>query len=424
MTEAFLQYIWQHQLLEGKLCSTDGREVVVHRAGEHNTDAGPDFFNSHLTIDGVQWAGNVEVHVKSSDWKQHRHSSDKSYNNVVLHVVYEHDVDVVLENGQQVVTLEVKDYIPQALWDNYEALLDPPQPMAVPCEQYLSEVPSFLFSSYLDRLMIERLERKCGEVKRLLEDSKGSWEQCCYWLLAHYFGGKTNAFPFELTAKAIDPKLLARWRDNPLRIEALLMGQAGMLEDYFEDDYPRLLQADFAAIKGGAGLTPIAGYLWKYFRLRPNGFPTIRLSQFAQLMCKSENLFSHLLETPSAKDLQRFFDVEASAYWKTHYRFDQSCSAHTVRAGKAFVNTLIINAWTPLLFVYGTLHGQQRYKDQAIDILRQLPAEDNHIIRDWAAAGVQIDNAASTQALIQLHNEYCQNHRCLECQIGYRVIRR
>lgn len=422
MTEAFLQYVWQHQLLEGELRTTDGLLLKVERPGVLNKDAGPDFFDARVRVGETLWVGNVEVHIKSSDWNAHKHSTNHAYDNVVLHVVYKNDTALTLQNCHDLPTLELCNNIPDLLWNNYEALVNPPAPTPIPCMEHLGEISPFYISSYLERLTLERLEQKCDTVRRLLEESHGNWEQCCYWMLAHYFGDKVNSFPFELLAKSTSQTLLARWRDNPTRTEALLMGQAGLLDGYFEDDYPRQLQADYEALRQGAGLTPIAGYLWKFFRMRPNGFPTIRISQFAQLICRSRNLFSRLLETTDVAELQKIFSVQASDYWNTHYQFDTPSKPSPKTVGSLFVDLLIINAWVPLLFEYGNQHGSQQYKDQAVNLLQQLRPETNATIRLWASAGIKADNAARSQALLQLYNEHCSNHDCLHCQIGYKII--
>ena len=422
MTEAFLQYVWQHQLLEGDLRTTDGQPIVVERAGVLNRDAGPDFFNAQVRVGGTLWVGNVEVHVKASDWNLHHHSADRAYDNVVLHVVYESDTAITLQNCHTLATLELSRNIPDMVWANYDALMDPPKPLAIPCMDRLRDVPQPLVHTYMERLTLERIEQKCDTVRRLLNESRGNWEQCCYWLLAHYFGGRVNSFPFELLAKSTDQNLLARWRDKPQRIEALLMGQAGLLSGYFADEYPRQMQSDYEALRQGASLTPIAGYLWKFFRIRPYGYPTIRISQFAQLVCQSRNLFAHLLETPDAKALQQFFDVCASSYWDNHYQFDKPSPGKPKQVGHNFVNVLIINAWVPLLFEYGNQHDMQQYKDQAVDILQHLPSEDNQIVSRWSSAGIKADNAAQSQALIQLYNNYCNHRECLRCQVGYKII--
>ena len=424
MTEAFLHYIWQHQMLGTGLTTTDGQPVVVHRPGELNRDAGPDFFNARVSVGGVEWAGNIELHLRSSDWKQHHHSSDKAYNSIILHVVYEHDGPIVMENGKEPVTLELKPFIHPSLVANYDALMTPCDPQTVPCVRRLPAVTPFLVHSFLDRLAVERIESKSEVVRRLLDESCGNWEKTCYWLMAHYFGGKVNALPFELVAKAIDPRFLARWKDNPHRIEALLMGQAGFLEDYFEDDYPRRLQADYEALRTGAYLVPIDNYLWRFFRIRPSAFPTIRLSQFANLLASSSNLFATLLEITDVKEMEKLFNCRADDYWNTHYHFDQPTDRSSVkRVGRMQADSLIINAWIPLLFVYGEVHGQQRYKDQALGLLQQLPAEDNSIVRRFAPAGLTPENAAQSQALIQLYNNYCSSRRCLDCHIGHAIIK-
>lgn len=424
MTEAFLQYLWHHQMLGKGLTTTDGQPVVVHRPGELNRDAGPDFFNARVSIGGVEWAGNIELHLKSSDWKMHRHSSDKAYNSIILHVVYEHDCRIHLENGEEPVTLELKPFIHPSLVTNYDSLMTPSDPQMVPCAKRLATASSFLVNSFLERLAVERIEAKSEVVRRLLDESHGNWEQTCYWLMAHYFGGTVNAMPFELVAKATDQRFLARWKDNPRRIEAVLTGQAGLLDGYFEDEYPRLLQSDYEALRAGASLTPIDGYLWRFFRIRPSAFPTIRLSQFANLMSSSANLFSTLLEITDVTRMETLFNCSASSYWDTHYKFDLPAKKKTVkRLGRMQADSLIINAWIPLLFVYGEIHGQQQYKEQALNLLQQLPAENNSIVRLFSPAGLVPENAAQSQALIQLHSHYCSRRRCLDCRIGHSIIK-
>lgn len=424
MTEAFLHYLWQHQMLDKRLATTDGQPVVVMSAGTLNRDAGPDFFNARLTIGGVEWAGNIELHLHSSDWNLHHHASDPVYNNIILHVVYEHDADIRLQNGLSPATLELRRFLHPSLVANYDALMTPDARDAIPCARRLPQVPQFVVDSYLDRLIVERIEAKSAVVHRLLEESRGGWEQTCYWLLAHYFGGKVNALPFELLAKSTAPTFIARWKDNPQRLEALLMGQAGLLEDYYEEDYPRQLQADYEALRQGARLEPIDGHLWRFFRLRPSAFPTIRISQLAHLLGSTSSLFSTLLTMTDAEAIARLFNCQASPYWDNHYHFDHPVDKCSVkRLGRMQADLLIINAWVPLLFVYGETMGNQQYKEQAVSLLEQLGAESNSIIRQWQAAGVTPRNAAQSQALIQLKNAYCTSRRCLDCRIGHHVIK-
>ncbi|MBQ9418283.1 MAG: DUF2851 family protein [Bacteroidales bacterium] len=425
MTEAFLHYIWQHQLLSSGLTTTDGQPVEVLRAGELNRDAGPDFFNARLRIGGMEWVGNVEIHISTSHWHAHHHSSDPAYNNIILHVVYEHDAEIFLQNGKSPHTLELKHWLHPSLVANYQALTAPTPSSEIPCGHKLPQVSRLVVNSMLDRLVMERMEHKSGLIMRMLEESRGDWERVCYWLMARYFGGKVNALVFELLAKATDPRFLARWTDNPERIEAILMGQAGLLEGYFEDDYPRQLQADYAALRAGANLNPIDGYLWKFYCLRPSSFPTIRISQFAHLMSAAPHLFFSLLPLTDVKDIKHLFSQQASSYWCNHYQFDQpTTSASTKRVGNMLIELLIINAWIPLLLVYGQQHNQPSYKDQALALLSQLPPEDNAIVRRWKALGLLPTHAAESQALLQLYDAYCLPRRCLECRIGFHILKR
>ncbi len=423
MNEAFLQYLWQHKLLAKELVTTDGLPVRVLRQGDLNRDAGPDFFNAKLLIDGIEWVGNVEIHVKASDWKAHNHSADKSYNNVILHAVYTADADIVNEAGYKMPTLQMSSFIDAALVEKYDTLVNMPLADSVPCAAKLPLIPSFMVDSFLERLSVERVKQKTDDVQRLLAEAHGGWEQCCYWLMARYFGGKTNAFPFELLAKSTDMRLLARWKNDLERLEAILYGQAGMLDEFFDDEYPRALQADYQALRSGAGLTPISSHLWKFFRIRPSSFPTLRISQFAQLLSQSSGLFFKMLQTDNAEKLLNLFDVKASEYWSTHYRFDKS-SQHSVKsAGRSFAYNLLINAWVPLLFEYGNAHGEEQYKERAIDLLHQLPPEDNRIVSIWKSVGITPSDAAQSQALIQLYNNYCCQRQCLNCHFAYQVLK-
>jgi hypothetical protein len=421
MTEAFLQYVWQHKMLQGDLRTTEGLPVLVERAGDINTDAGPDFFDARVQIGEVLWAGNVEIHLKASDWKQHGHSDDKRYNNVVLHVVYTADSAITLENGKQVPTLSICDNIPDHIWQAHEQMMHPAIPLEIACMPRLKEVPDFIFQGYEDRLTVERIERKALDVQRLLEDSHGNWETTCYWITARYFGGKLNAFGFEMLAKMTPMRILAKIKDKPFRVEALLMGQAGLLEGKFKDEYPQKLQKEYNYMRIAYDLTPMEGHLWKFFRLRPASFPTLRISQLADLISRSSNLFSHLMETTDVKQLRNLFLVSASDYWQTHYNFDKAGDPRPKSAGQCFADVLVINAWSPLLFEYGVQHGCQTYKERAVEFLRRLPPEYNKITRLWGA-DYRPQNAAQSQALIQLYNEHCTKKDCLRCQLGYQLL--
>jgi len=423
MTEAFLQYIWQHKMLDGNLTTSDGLPLVVERPGELNRDAGPDFFDARIRVGEVRWAGNVEVHVRASDWKQHGHSADAAYNNVILHVVYINDSDIRLQNGKRVPTVVVADAVPQGAWERYEELMNPAEDDAIGCRPRLKEIPDFLLQVNTERMLVERMERKSQQVLRLLDESKGNWEQTCYWLTAHYFGSKINAVPFELLAKRTPMAVAAKFRDNPFRVEALYMGQAGLLDGDFDDEYPRALQREYDYLQVAYKLSPMEKHLWKFFRLRPYSFPTIRVSQFAQLISQSSNLFSKMLDAADIQTLRKLLEVRASDYWTAHYTFDTPAAAAPKRLGSGVVDVLIINAWVPLLFQYGLVHDDVTRKEQAFELLRQLPAENNNIVRRWRAAGIVPQHAADTQALIQCYDEYCRRKRCLDCQLAFRLIK-
>lgn len=423
MTEAFLQYVWQHRLLEGPLVTTEGLPVVVERPGELNRDAGPDFLDSRLVIGGLHWAGNVEVHTRASDWNQHGHSDDKAYNNVILHVVYIYDADIVLENGKKVQTLDISQSLPQYVWDNYDSLMNPADNTQIPCASRLKDIPDFLYHLSQDRLLVERIERKSGDVERILKESKGSWEQACYWLTAHYFGGKTNAFAFELLAKVTPMRIVAKIKDNAFRVEALYMGQAGLLDGDFNDEYPKKLQREYNYLSAAYQLTPMEGHLWKFFRVRPSSFPTLRISQFSDLMSKSSNLFSKMLDAEDAGSVSKLFVVQASEYWQSHYNFDKETERSSKSLGKSLINTIIINTWIPLLYEYGVVHGAEMYKERAFNLLQQLPPEDNRITRLWKSAGIKIGNAAESQSVIQRYTEYCSRKKCLDCQLAFRIMK-
>lgn len=430
MTESFLHYLWQHRLFRGDMVTTGGDAVTIEKVGEYNHDAGPDFINARVTVGGIQWAGMVEIHVKASDWNLHRHHLDPNYNNVVLHVVYEDDVQVFTQQGTPLATLVVQPYIPSEVWLRYASLMQPQLPLAVPCMLHIEEVPSLIQTSTLERLLVERLQRKTADVQRLLADSHDDWEVACYWMIARYLGGKANAYAFEMLAKVTPLRLFAKIKDRPLSVEALLMGQAGLLEGQFTDRYPNQLQQEYQYLRRAYGLQPMEGHLWKFFRLRPANFPTIRISQLANLMCRSENLFSRLMSTEDIDSLREMLQIETSPYWSDHFRFDCPVEGSGTKAssgkhmGRDFTDILLINAWVPLLFQYGIQYDNDGYKEMAVRILRQIPAEKNSVVRLWNKLHLSAENAAQSQALLQLYNEYCQSKRCLECAIGsYYIIK-
>ena len=420
MKEDFLQFIWKHGLyLKDKLETTDGEPLEIISAGQSNFDSGPDFFNARVRIGQTSWAGNIEIHQKSSHWYQHKHDSDAAYDNVILHVVELHDKSVQVKNHQlPTLVLGYRDEI----LNNYENLLKSKHWIA--CQERLSEVDPFILRFWFSSLMIERLESKTGEIVKLLDQNKNNWNETFYQLLARNFGMKTNALPFELLAKSLPLTILSKHKNDLFQIEALLFGQSGLLnETLLGDDYFLSLRKEYSFMYKKYGLSGIESHLWKFMRMRPINFPTVRIAQLAKLIHHSSALFSHILETEDMDELRKLFKVKASEYWDTHYRFNKlSEENHPKALGESAFNNLVINTIVPLLFVYGDQHMDQGMKDRALLLLEQLDAEDNQIIRKWNEAGIESRTAFETQALLQLKNNYCDQKRCLNCQLGAKII--
>jgi len=420
MKEEFLQFIWEHSLFNRTNLSTvDGKTLEIISPGRPNTDSGPDFFNARIKIEGTIWAGNVEIHQKSSHWYQHKHDTDGAYDNVILHVVELHDRPVQIKN-HELPTLEI--CFPSAILDNYEKLLKSERWIA--CEDEINKVDPFILRFWFSALMIERLQSKTTEILAILEQNKNNWNETFYHLLARNFGMKTNAIPFELLAKSLPLNILSKHKNDLFQIEALLFGQAGLLnETLLGDDYFLSLRNEYSYLYKKYGLSGIESHLWKFMRLRPINFPTIRIAQLAKLIHHSSALFSRILETEDPKELQKLFDVSASEYWDIHYRFNKTSEENRKKTlGETVFNNLIINTIAPLLFVYGDQHLDQAMKDRALLLLEKTAPESNQIIRKWNELGIDSRSAFETQALLQLKNTYCTNKKCLNCQLGAKIV--
>ncbi len=417
MKESILHYVWQFKLFSPVgLKTADGQIVEVIDVGQANTDAGPDFFNAKLKIGDTLWAGNVELHVKSSYWYEHKHETDKAYNNVVLHVVNQIDREVVRENGEKIPQIELK--IPDYILANYEELLSTKK--WIYCEDKIAEVPSILLSSWKNALLVERLERKSNDIKQILEATNNHWEEAFYISLARNFGFNTNAQAFELLAKSLPQSILGKHKDNLFQIEALLFGQAGFLDELPIDDYHADLSKEYSFLKKKYQLVPVDKSCWRLLRLRPDNFPHIRIAQFAMLVHKSTKLFSKILAETDLDNIRAFFNSEVSKYWQTHYLFGKESRQSKKRLGKNSINIILINTVVPYLFTYRKREGE----DIAfpLSILEQLPAESNSIISNWKALGVSVENAFDSQALLQLKKEYCDNKNCIQCRIGHKIL--
>ena len=422
MNEAFLQHIWKHRLFTSQdLRTITGEPVLIINPGRHNTDAGPDFFNARLKIGEQEWAGNVEIHVKSSLWNVHKHNVDAAYNNIILHVVYEHDKEIKTPVQGVIPTMELKGLIDTALLDKYQNLEASMQPIA--CANKLSGIEGITIDLWLERLLVERLEKKSDRIHTFIAGFTNNIEEGFYVQLARNFGFSVNADPFELLAKSLPLVVLAKHKQSLFQIEALLFGQAGMLEDEIQDDYFLKLKSEYNFLKTKYSLKPIEKHLWKFFRLRPANFPTIRISQFAGLIYKSNKLLSQIIDDPTFEHIYNLFDIEAADYWKNHYTFGKPSVESVKHLGKSAIENIIINTITPFLFTYGRERANEILCDKALLLLEKVSAERNTIINQWQALKMPVNNAANTQSLIHLYNEYCRPKKCLSCNIGIKLLR-
>jgi hypothetical protein len=421
MKEDFLHYIWKHKLFsKDDLQTTEGETIDILNTGTHNTDAGPDFFNAKIKIGKTLWAGNVEIHLRSSDWEKHSHHNDKAYDNTILHVVYDHDLKLTGKNNLQIPTLTLKEKINDKFISRYESLLSSRH--RIPCEEEISKVNSFTVVTWLERLMIERLERKSSDILERLKQNKNNWEETFYHLLAKNFGFKLNAQPFEELARSLPLSALAKHKNNLLQTEAMLFGAAGLLGKKYTEAYPATLKKEFDFLKTKFKLTDSIHSPWKFLRLRPANFPTIRIAQFAQLVHRSSHLFSKIIECENIEQVVKLFDVSASGYWDTHYLFGKISGVRKKNLGRNAIENIIINTAAPVIFAYGMYRNEEKYKEIALKFLEDIPSENNSIIKKWESLNIKAGNAFRSQALLELMNEYCVEKKCLFCSIGNKLI--
>ncbi|MBK7762683.1 MAG: DUF2851 family protein [Bacteroidetes bacterium] len=422
MKENLFQFIWLHRLYgHSKALETiDGEPLLVINPGILNTHAGPDFLAAKIKIGNTIWVGNVELHLKSSDWFKHQHQTNKAYAKLILHVVYEHDEVLPSNESLQFPTLELKDYIQLPLLEKYNSMMNAIG--FIPCEEKFSTISLFTKQVQLDRMLIERIEEKTHHLTHLLQKYRNNWQEVFYIQMAKGFGLHINQDVFESLAMHTPLKLLTKYKHNPLQIEALLFGQSGFLDDYFDEAYPLALQKEYHYLQNLHQLQPIEKHLWKFLRLRPANFPTLRIAQFAALISNSSQLFSKITEAESLNEIENYFTLTLHEFWLTHYSFQEKSAEKNKNLGKTFIQNLIINAIVPTLFIFGKVHGNEVYCERALDFLQQLPAEKNSITEAWKNLGLAVNNAADTQALLQLKHHYCDTKLCLSCTIGYSIL--
>ncbi len=423
MQEDFLHFVWRLGRFRMKdLITTTGETISIVDPGQHNQDAGPDFLNARMRIGSTLWAGNVEMHLRSSQWYAHGHEKDPNYDNVILHVVLDEDQVVYHPNGERIPCLNLRTYVSPGLARQYLRLLH--SEYWISCQTQLHQVPEIKRQLWLDRLLVERLEQRTEQLTELLESNNGDWEETFHQGLAWGLGLKVNADAFLMLAQSIPLKTIQRHRNSLLQLEALLFGQAGLLESQFTDDYPKALQKEYDFLKLKFGLRPISANHWKFMRMRPANFPTVRIAQWATLLYRTGALFSKMLAAQKVKEIENAFVVELSNYWQTHFRFDKPAAKRTKTLGRARVHLLIINVIAPFLFLYGKKRDEQRFQDRALQLLEELPPEKNTVLERWKQFGMSADQAAQSQALLHLKKQYCDTKRCLDCAIGCQILQR
>lgn len=417
MKEEFIYYLWENRLLHLDLKTTDNEEITILSVGIRNHDSGADFVNARIKIGDALWAGQVEIHVRASDWFKHNHHNDANYDSVILHVVYENDTDSL-----KIPTLEIKDKFDISIFHKYNWFFGSRN--WIPCGEFVGGVQNFTLISWLDRMLVEHLENECKDLDFKLKNNHYDWEQAFYQRLMRYFGLKVNNDSFEYLSRILPLNLLLRHRDNDIYIESMMFGCAGFLERDFEEDYPSLLKRDFMMLKSKFGLKVMPLSNWKFLRLRPPNFPTIRIAQLAKIITKNGNMFSKIRDADDIQEIRDLFDVELNSYWDNHFQFDKTSKVERRKIlGKTAVDLIIINAIVPMLFYYGHTHSLESCKEKAMRFLEQIEAEDNLIIRNFQNSGIVLQNAFQTQAILYMYKYYCKRRRCLECRI-YSVLSR
>ncbi|MCU0368550.1 MAG: DUF2851 family protein [Cyclobacteriaceae bacterium] len=419
MNESFLHYLWQFQYFDKKdLKTTAGESISIRKQGMLNSDAGPDFYQASIVIDGIEWAGTVEVHVNSSAWYAHQHDSDKAYDNVILHLVWEEDKRVMREDGTRLPTLALKGRVDENLLNEYRKLIH--SASVIPCEKSFINIDNHIKVSMVERALMQRLESKAKQVIKALDHNKGDWEETTYQLFAAGFGFKVNKEPFAQLARALPYKIIQKNVNNLLQVEALLFGQAGMLPTKSKDEYITGLFKEFNFLEKKYSLAQAQLNLsqWKFLRLRPANFPTLRIAQFAGFLSANKNLFSQCIEAQDTNALVRLFKISPSEYWQQHYRFGKKSKEPVHDLGEASIHLLIINVVAPLLVAYGKAKDDWSLVDRAVRLLTDIPAEKNRITKLYDDLGYKCKSAIDSQGLIELYQNFCQRRQCLNCAIG------
>ena len=429
--EKFIHYVWKHKMFPlAPLHTTKGELVEVIDCGLHNSDAGPDFFNAKMKIGGTLWVGNVEMHDKSSDWYVHGHDKNEAYNNVVLHVVGQANAEVFTQNGRQLPQMVLD--VPQKVKDRYQQLIVTDN--YPPCYAIIPQLSNLMLHSWMSRLQTERLERKTHDILQRVTRCDGSWESAFFVTMARNYGFGVNSDAFETWAYHLPLQQVAHHRDDLFQIEALFMGQAGLLDEQtipecyrqeaLQEGYFNRLAAEYRFLAHKFQWKPMPSRLWRYLRLRPQNFPHIRISQLATLYHSRKSDLSRLLECATIEQVKTLLATHVTPYWETHYTFGSTSCTTAKNISDSSLNLLVINTAVPMLFAYGRHRNDEKLCDRALGFLEQLKAENNRIVRLWQQCGLVVHTAGDSQALIQLKKEYCDRKDCLRCRIGYEFLKR
>lgn len=421
MKEELLHYLWNSKALVAySLHSSRNEEIRIINPGTFNRDQGPDFLCAQIEINKVLWAGNIEIHLRASDWYQHMHYADPNYNNIILHVVWENDIDVRL-HGQLLTCIELKQFIPVEFLEQYKSLMGSMN--RVPCHNFIIGIDPFVKTNWLERLMVERLELKTDVIRKELETLNSDWEELMYRKIAHYLVAPVNSEPMEELCKRVPLKLIRKLSHDIRLIESSLFGASGLLTNPGTDEYQKELLTEYLFLKSKYNLEEIPAFSWKFLRLRPAHFPTTRLAQWAALLHKRPRIFSQMMEIKSIGELQELFEVQTSCYWSEHYHFRKKKKKAYIGIGQNTRNVIIINAICPILFAYGQINSRAEICLKALEFLEKMKYESNTISRMWKSYNFVLNHAGHSQAGIQLFREYCVQKKCTQCQIGHILLK-
>jgi hypothetical protein len=422
MKEDFLHYLWKFKKFDVlNLKTVNNEEITIVNVGQYLELAGPDFFNAQIVIGTQKWAGNVEIHLKSSDWYVHHHEKDVGYENVILHVVWEHDVAVFRSDNSEIPVLELKKYVEKATVENYQSLMTPKS--WIFCEKQLKNVNAFALQNWQERLFFERLERKSQPIFDLLEQTNQDWEGVLFCLLAKNFGLNTNGEIFYKMAQSLPFSTIRKESFEVENLEALIFGAAGLLDSEKEDNYFKDLKFRYFYLLHKYQMEKVCLEPVQFFKHRPDNFPTIRLSQLANLYHSKQNLFSKISSLNSLKSTYELFQITASEYWQSHYQFDKESPIKKKTLSKSFIDLIVINTIIPIQFAFAKSQGKEISED-LISFLNEVAAEKNAIIEKFTSFGILSKTAFETQSLLQLKNEYCNKSKCLECAIGMELMKK